>query len=283
MKRFLREQLVFALPIFAVLLIALSTAYLSVSLDAPRIPIVPFYQEGEIKTIMINVLFVISIASLSVPFFYFALKKRCVYLLERMFTLGGGLLTLFFSGVFSWHLFKLFPSFLTIMLSWVGMFFIGLSIAFTVTNVFSEETRNIVSMIYGSVAGSFLGMGVPMFSMVFILISLCVLDVVFIRSLMKSINVLLEKEKVFVRLKYSNMELMIGFGDLIYYSMFVSYSVVNFGTLTAIVSTFLILVGLIFTFFYTTKSEVFPGLPIPIGLGMIPVIIKLTFVTNIFS
>jgi len=276
-KGFLTEQLFLILPLFVVLLIALSIAYLSISVDAPRISIVPFFQEYETRTILINVLFFVSIASLSIPFLYFILKKGWTSLLEKMFAIGGGLLTLFISGILGIYLFKQFPSLIILFLLWLFDFFVALSIALTIAGVFSEETRNALFMMYSSVAGSFLGMGIPMFSMVHILFSLCIIDLVSYRAgLLKKIADLSEEGRIFVRLRHSDRELMIGLGDLIYYSMLASYSLVNFGILTAIFSTFLILIGCLLMFLYTTKGEILPGLPIPFGLGLIPIIIKLT-------
>ena len=275
-KGFLREHLVLILPVFGVLFIAVCIAYLSISVDAPRISVVPFFQEREIKTTLINVLLFVSIASLSIPFLYFTLKKGWVSLLERMFATGGGLLTLFLSGILSLQIFELFPSFLVDFLVWLCNFFIAFSIAFTVTGLFSEETRNVMFIMYSSVAGIFLGMGIPMFSMVHILFSLCIIDLVSYRAgILQKIGSLSDGEAIFVRLRYSDRELTVGLGDLIYYSMLASYSLANFGILTAVFSTFLILIGWILTFFYTMKREIFPGLPIPFGLGLIPIVIKL--------
>jgi len=276
-RGFLTKQLFLISPLFAVLVIALCIAYLSISVGAPRISVVPFFQEYEMRAILVNVLFLAGIASLSIPLLYYTLKKGWTSLLEKMFATGGGILTLFLSGILSIHLFKLVTSILLFLLVWLFDFFIALSIALTVAGVFSEETRNVLFMMYSSVAGSFLGMGIPMFSMVHILFSLCVIDLMSYRAgLLKKIADFSEGERIFVRLRYSDRESLIGLGDLIYYSMLASYSLVNFGILTAIFSTSLILLGWILTFVCTMKSEIFPGLPIPIGLGLIPIIVQLT-------
>ena len=84
----------------------------------------------------------------------------------------------------------------------------------------------------------------------------------------------LEEEGVFVSFKYQDKELMIGLGDIIYYSMLSSFALVNFGVYIAILSTFLILIGVVTTFFSATKNEIFPGFPIPTGLGIIPMLIS---------
>lgn len=276
MPRFLAKHLIFILPVLAVLSFALCIAYLSASVEAPRVSIVPFSLEGGVTAVLVNVSFIASVISLSLPFIYLTLKKGWTSLIEKMFAVCGGGLTLLLSGILAIHLLELFPSFLLLISIWLFSFFICVSIVFAVAGVFSEEMRNLVFMTYSSVVGSLLGMGIPMFSMLFILIYLCAIDLLsFKLGLLRRI-VTLSEDRIFFRLKYSDRELIVGLGDLIFYSMLASYSLVNFGASIAFLSTFLILVGWIVTFIYTTKSEVFPGLPIPLGLGMIPIVVEIT-------
>lgn len=276
MPRPLAKHLIFILPVLAVLSFALGIAYLSASVEAPRVSIVPFSLEGGVTAVLVNVSFIASVVSLSLPFIYLTLKKGWTSLIEKMFAICGGGLTLLLSGILAMHLLELFPSFLLLISIWLFSFFICVSIVFAVAGVFSEEMRNLVFMTYSSVVGSLLGMGIPMFSMLFILIYLCAIDLLsFKLGLLRRI-VTLSEDRIFFRLKYSDRELAIGLGDLIFYSMLASYSLVNFGASIAVLSTFLILVGWIVTFIYTTKSEVFPGLPIPLGLGMIPIVVEIT-------
>lgn len=272
MKRFL-----WVLPLVAVLLVALGIAYLTISVDAPMISIVPFSHEDETE-IMMNVFFILIIASLSSPFLYLTLKKGWISLLEKMFAVGGGFLTLFLTGVLSMHLFRMYPSFFMFFQVWLCIFFITLSIAFTIAGVFSEGIKNVIFMTYSSVSGSFLGMGIPTFSMVYILFFLCIIDLLYYRAgLLKKIVNISKGRAIFVRLRYSDRELFIGLGDLTYYSMLAAHSFVNFGITTAIFSTFLTLAGWNLTSFLTKKTDIFPGLPIPLGLGLIPIIADLAF------
>jgi len=275
-RGFLAKQLLLILPLFVVLVIALCIAYLSISVGAPRIPVVPFLQEYEMKAILVNVSFFVGIASLSISLVYSALKKGWTSLLEKVFAMGGGILTLFLSGILSINLFKLVTSIFLFLLVWFFNFFIAFSIALTVAGVFSEETRNVLFMMYSSVAGSFLGMGIPMFSMVYILLSVSLIDLVSYRiGILGKIADLSEGEAIFFRYRYSDKELLIGWGDLVYYSMFASYSLVNFGALITIFSFLLILIGWVFTFFFMTRIKIFAGLPIPITLGLMPIMLEL--------
>lgn len=264
------------LPILMVLVVALGVTHISISVGAPRISLVPFSRESRAESIIVNVLFFVGITSLSISFIYLIFRRRFVSVVERMFVIGGGLLTVFSIGLLSDHLMTVFPSFLTFVAIWLSYFLIALSTVFVLAGVFSGQARTALFMIYSSVAGSFLGIGIPAVSTLLILISSSLIDVVYFRTgLLKTMSNLSEQGRIFVRVRHSDRELLIGLGDLIYYSMLASSSLLNFGLLTAAFSCFMILGGCILTFLYATKSEVFPGLPIPIGLGLIPIAIRL--------
>ena len=270
------RQLFSLLPILIVLLVALGMTYVSVSVGAPRISIVPFSSESRVEQVVTNALFFVSITSLSVPFIYLVFKRRFVSVIEKIFVTGGGLLTVFSIGILSDHLMALFPSFLTFFAIWSSYFLIALSTVFVLTGVFSGQTRTAIFTLYSSVAGSFLGIGIPAFSTLLILISSSLIDLVYFRTgLLKTMSNLSEKGRIFVRLKHADRELLIGLGDLVYYSMLASSSLLNFGFPTAVSSCFMILIGCILTFLYATKSEILPGLPIPIGLGLVPIAVQL--------
>jgi hypothetical protein len=272
----MRSQILSVLPVFIVLVIALGMTYLSVSVGAPRISIVPFSRESQVELIVVNTLFFVGITSLSIPLIYLALKKMFISIIEKIFVIGGGLLTVFSIGILSDHLIAVFPSFLTIFTIWMCYFLIALSTVFILTGVISEETRTAIFTMYSSVAGSFLGMGIPAFSTLLILMSSSLIDLIYFRTgLLKVMSNLSERGRILVRLKHADKELLIGLGDLIYYSMLASSSLLNFGFLTAAFSCLMILIGCILTFLCTTKIEIFPGLPIPIGLGLIPIALRL--------
>ena len=272
----MRKQLLSVLPVFVVLAVALAMTYLSVSVGAPRISIVPFPHESQAELIVVNALFFVGITSLSIPLIYIAFKRKFLLAVENMFVIEGGLLTVLSIGIMSDHLIALSPSFVTIFAIWMCYFLIALSTVFILTGVFSEGARTVIFTVYSSVAGSFLGMGIPAFSTLLILISSSLIDVIYFRTgHLKIVGELSEKGRIFVRLGHADKELLIGLGDLIYYSMLASSSLLNFGFPTAAFSCFMIVTGCFLTFVYAAKSEIFPGLPIPIGLGLIPIAIQL--------
>ncbi len=270
------KHLTFLLPVFVAVLIALGISQLSVSVEVSPAVTVPFLlEENGIKEVFINVTFFVGVALLNALLSRFILAKGWVSLLEKIFGFSGGVLTLFFAGVLSTGILQLWRSLFSFVVIYMLIFLIGISIALLIANVFSEEMKNMLFLIYGSVTGCFLGVGIPVFSMILILISLCVIDALFVESgLIKSITDLPYEERISVKVRYSTIEYEIGLGDILYYSMLTSHSMINFGASTAIYSALLILAGCILTVACTTRNAI-AGLPIPIGLGVIPMILQL--------
>jgi len=270
------RKLFLVLPILSVLFITLIIVYASILIDLQSVSFVPYVKEGETKAILLNTLFFIFIVTFGLFFTYFILKKGWIAILEKMFGIGGGLLTITLTGIISMNIYDKFPLMPIFVLVWLFTFVIGLSVVFTVFGIFSEELRNIMYMIYSAVVGSLLGMGIPLYSMVNILLSICAIDLLAFRTgFLDRIADLSRGEAIFFHLKHSDLELMIGWGDLLYYSSFASYSISNFGIPTATFSIVLILFGWVFTLYYTTRKRIFAGLPVPVILGLIPIMINL--------
>ena len=67
----------------------------------------------------------------------------------------------------------------------------------------------------------------------------------------------------------------IGIGDLMAYSILATASIIHAGILVALVTTVLILTGVLLTFRITSSRHVVTGLPIPLWLGIVPSIVVL--------
>lgn len=272
----IKHSFILLFPILAVIILALVLTYLTIIVDLPKVHIVPFLEESELQILM-NVMFFACIFSISVPLICVLLKKGLAHWIEKIFAMAGGTLTLIFCGSLNIYLFQKYQTFLVFIIVWICTFFIALSILFSVLELFSERVTNNLSLIYCSIAGSFLGLGIPLLSMVIILGVLPILDVIFYRLgvLTKIIN-LAEGTSIFISLKHRNSELIVGVGDLIYYAMLTSYSLVHFGVLTSFISSLLILLGVVFTIFWATEKKALPGLLLPFTMGLIPLIFHLS-------
>ncbi|MEM1784907.1 MAG: hypothetical protein QW805_01635, partial [Candidatus Bathyarchaeia archaeon] len=63
-------------------------------------------------------------------------------------------------------------------------------------------------------------------------------------------------------------DIHIGLGDLTFYSMLMGHMLLNFGIIACLMSMVGILTGCYLTLKMLEKKEIFPGLPLPIFLGL---------------
>ncbi|MEM3061395.1 MAG: hypothetical protein QW265_03205, partial [Candidatus Bathyarchaeia archaeon] len=60
----------------------------------------------------------------------------------------------------------------------------------------------------------------------------------------------------------------IGMGDVVFYSMLASTAMINFGLAEFFTTSLGILIGVFLSFKILEKRELFPGLPLALGLGL---------------
>ena len=70
-------------------------------------------------------------------------------------------------------------------------------------------------------------------------------------------------------LSYSFKDIQMGLGDLVFYSMLSGSMLFSFGLISCFVSILGILVGSFLTLLILEKKSIFPGLPLPILLGLV--------------
>jgi presenilin-like A22 family membrane protease len=120
----------------------------------------------------------------------------------------------------------------------------------------------------GGALGVFFGASIPLLSALLILVFLAVYDVfaVYKGPVGKIAHSGLDQLK---GLSYSFKDIQMGLGDLVFYSMLSGIMLFNFeGVVPYIVSFVGILVGVFLTFMMLEKKGIFPGLPIPVFLGL---------------
>ena len=69
-------------------------------------------------------------------------------------------------------------------------------------------------------------------------------------------------------LSFAFKELQMGLGDLVFYSMLSGAMLLKIGLLSYLLASAGILIGSFATFLLLEKKQIFPGLPIPILLGL---------------
>lgn len=128
--------------------------------------------------------------------------------------------------------------------------------------------HNLLILLIGGALGAFLGITIPTLSAVFILLLLAVYDVisVYYGPVGKIASHGLEN---LPGVTFSFKDVHVGLGDLTFYSMLVSHALIQFGWSACIFALAGTLLGSFIAFKLLEKRGMFPGLPIPIILGLI--------------
>ena len=256
---------IYLVPILASLMVGLGCAYLLLTRSVPIYPVTPFPDtpSGSFS----NAIYFVVIIAVSATIFYFLLKwksrKMITLLTGFALTAASMLLSVFylsalFSFVPNWELIVVVLSIIITVLFDVAIFRLG------------SNARNIVVVALGGALGVFLGASIPLLSAVLILAFLAVYDVVAVYKgpVGKIANAGMDQLK---GLSFAFKDIQMGLGDLVFYSMLSAVMLLNedFGGWIPYFSSLLgILIGSFITFRILEKKEVFPGLPVPILLGL---------------
>ncbi|WP_455364649.1 hypothetical protein [[Eubacterium] cellulosolvens] len=120
-----------------------------------------------------------------------------------------------------------------------------------------------------SLTGTFLGVSIPLLTGFVLLAGLSVYDIISVfRGPIGKIAEKTDLEK-FMGAVVTYKGLTIGMGDLVFYSMLTCSTMLNLGYLAFFSSIIGVLAGSYGTFKILEKREMFPGLPLSLGLGMV--------------
>ena len=154
-----------------------------------------------------------------------------------------------------------------------------LSLLITVTVDFvifrrRNRTCDLVVLCLGGALGTFLGISIPTLSATLILVFLAIYDVfaVYHGPVGKIAHSGLEQLR---GLSFSFKDIQMGLGDLTFYSMLSGHMLLYFGFIPCLASITGILFGCLLAFKMLERKGMFPGLPFPVALGLIPLIISL--------
>lgn len=253
---------VYLTPIFASLMIGLACAYLLLRVPAPIIPVTPFPETPS--GYLSNALYFVIIIAAGATIFYFLLKwkskKMIVLLTGFALTAASVLLSIYYLSLLlssypNWEIYVVIMTiFITVFFD-LAIFKIGGGVA------------NIAVVVLGGALGVFLGNSIPVWSAVLILAFLAVYDIVAVYKgpVGKIASSGLDELK---GLSYSFKDIQMGLGDLVFYSMLCAVMLLNYGWVSYFASLAGILGGSFFTLLVLERKGIFPGLPIPIFLGL---------------
>jgi presenilin-like A22 family membrane protease len=136
-----------------------------------------------------------------------------------------------------------------------------------------ERVCDLTVLGLGGALGTFLGVSIPTLSTILILAFLAVYDAfaVYHGPVGKIAYSGLEQLR---GLSFSFEDVQVGLGDLTFYSMLTSRVLFESGPLFCLASTAGVMIGVFLGFKMLEKKGMFPGLPLPTALGLIPLIVS---------
>ena len=270
MKDTFKTSPLYVLPIFVSLLFGVLCAFVIWGLQVDFYTVTPFPEGvGSFG----NGLYFVVLAGVGASLLYLLLKRRGV---KSVILVVGTALTI---AVFTLSIVYLYALFSMFTLPYTDAIVLILSVFITVVAdfaVFRAHNRisTLVILLLGGALGAFLGILIPTLSAILILVFLSVYDVftVYRGPVGKIAQSGLDQLK---GLSFSFRNVQMGLGDLTFYSMLTSRAFANGGPWFWLASTTGVLIGVFLAFKMLEKKGMFPGLPFPIALGLIPLILSL--------
>ncbi|MFC1487971.1 hypothetical protein ACFLRN_09850 [Thermoproteota archaeon] len=225
--------------------------------------------------VTLNIFIIVLVSITSLFFFFLFFKKRqeiAMRILIAVFILSGILSTLLFTKLIFTYLGFESPLILIVVaiITYIGAYFAYL----VIVDVLSNRVKNILFVVCSGALGAFVGVVLPSLPIMGISLFLSFADLFLInRKTVEKIVGEVAYERLITEITFSNREWGIGIGDLTSYSIVVANTSVNFGIIAGFFSLFMILIGSFLSYVITLKQGRFPGLPITMVLGLIPLII----------
>jgi presenilin-like A22 family membrane protease len=145
-----------------------------------------------------------------------------------------------------------------------------ISLAFITVDT-TNRMKNGGLLIFGAAIGAFLGVVLPIWTSVLLLIGLAIYDYFSVKKgpIRKIVELTEDDPDKLGALAVSTAEWDIGLGDVAFYSMMTALALVNFGFLPTILTVIGIIAGFLVTLKLLEKRGIIAGLPAPVALGLL--------------
>ena len=229
-----------------------------------------------------NAILFVVLATLGAVMVYILLKygreRLLRYILLGAFGFIGIIIVLYFGLMFFavfWDVSAILAILILLTLSLIMIF------AFAVVDA-ENWLKNGGLLIFGSAVGGFLGIVLPLWTSLLLLIGLSIYDYISVKRgpIRKIVELTEEEPEKLSPLAVSSAEWDIGLGDVAFYGMMTVLSLINFGLTTTIFTVAGIIAGFLITLKLLEKRGIMAGLPIPVGLGLLGIVIG--FVLRLF-
>jgi hypothetical protein len=261
---------------------------------------------------LINGLIFTIMAAISSFLIIFLVKRRGIDVLKYIFgiTFGflGFLLTLFFGQIILYLIFISFPEtdlvittyYISYYILLFGTGILTILMIYRYLTSFSLFTKNLIVIYIGLLIGALMGVMMPLWTTLAILIGISLWDIFAVKSKRGPIKNIIDiaskdsmdsqitEEELEQKIKEGEMEydtskLEIGIGDLAFYSMLTSSALIITGNLFVMIFTAIaIIIGTGITIQGLKHNKILPGLPISIFLGIGTMLISWYILSVIF-
>ena len=175
-------------------------------------------------------------------------------------------------GLYFGYMYVIVFQFVDYILALLVLFAFLLTAGFAFISVDAENRmKNGGLLIFGAAIGAFLGVVLPVWTSVLLLVGLAIYDYISVkRGPIRQIVELTEDDpEKLGALAVSSAEWDIGLGDVAFYGMMTVLALVNFGFLPTILAVNGIIAGFLTTLKLLEKRGIMAGLPIPVALGLL--------------
>ncbi len=276
-------------PILITLAIAIPLAIIGI-VSGITIEGAPFSEEeGGLFFALLNALFYTLFAIIGVTLVYLALKYGKEKLLRAFFIFCFGFLGIFLIFFYIFLILAIFAisELIFYIIAVIVSFVLGLYLSYALLSEKSSTlAKNTALLIYCGFIGAFLGIVLPTWTAFLFIGILSIYDIIAVfKGPIKKIIEMTEADEdtnLPVDMTYSSHNWEIGIGDLTFYSMLSTHTLllgfrldflIEFGLWGAIIpmvcTTLGILLGAFLTFQLLKKRPMLPGLPISMGLGVL--------------
>jgi len=263
-------------PVFAALILAGVLTYSLQASNAEIVPITVFPETAGGATLNASIFVVMMAAAATLIYLLLKYQRKQIvkYLIGAAMFFVAFFLLNWYGELYATELAPLVDIY---GYGWIGMTAIAAGLLMVGLYRGPPGIRLIAVTIVGSLTGTFLGVSIPILTAVVLLAALAVYDLVSVyRGPIGKIAEMSDLEE-FKGAVFTVGNLTIGMGDLVFYSMLVSNAMINLGALAYLGAFAGVAVGSYLGFKMLERREVFPGLPIAIGLGLAAILIALVF------
>ena len=242
--------------------------YLSgMRLFAEPIPEEVFGFAGAVGNAILFVILAAVGATLVVLLLKYGRERFLRYLLLGAFTFIGIVVVIYFGYTFLIVFLEVEP-----LLACFTLLGFGTTAALAFIMVGGENrAKNGALLVFGSGVGAFLGVVLPVWTSVLLLIAIAAYDYISVKKgpIRKIVELTEDDPDKLATLSVSSAEWDIGLGDVAFYGMMTVLAIVNFGFLPTICTIVGVIAGFLATLRLLEKRGVMAGLPIPVSLGLL--------------